>query len=84
MLRTVTRAMGRLRLARGRCPACASEKPEGCPVCCGHQAPFPADEGTLRRWAYRFEAGVKAHPAGIPSPAGMWPAADATPPARIR
>ena len=56
MLRLMSRARGSFRLARGRCPACASEAPAGCPVCLGHHAPFPPDGRSLRRWAARFDS----------------------------
>jgi hypothetical protein len=75
MLRILNRAKGRIRLARGRCPACDSGQPESCPVCLGHHGPFPTDEGTLRRWAHRFETGHHAHPANVPTPTGIWSAA---------
>lgn len=51
----LSRVRGRLRLARGRCPACASEATEGCGVCLGHQGPFPVEPAQLQRWAFRFE-----------------------------
>lgn len=83
MLRTLTRALGRLRMARGRCPACASAAPEECPVCFGYQAPFPPDEATLRRWSHRDEARRRAPRKGSASPARVWPAADAAAPVRF-
>ncbi len=82
MLRTLTRALGRLRLARGRCPACASAAPEACPVCFGFQAPHPPDEQTLRRWSHRYETGRGVSGKGSPAPARVWPAADAAAPLR--
>lgn len=49
--------VGRVRLARGRCPACASEgaRHAACGVCKGYEGPFPASESTQHRWAWRFE-----------------------------
>lgn len=58
MSSTLARVRGRLRLARGRCPACASEAPEGCGVCLGHQGPYPPDSEQMARWAFRFEASL--------------------------
>jgi hypothetical protein len=45
---------GRVRLARGRCPSCASDAPEGCGVCLGYRGPFPAEDRTRSRWRFRF------------------------------
>lgn len=80
MLHFARLAVARLRLAQGRCPACASELPDDCGVCRGHRAPFPVDAGTLRRWEARFEAGMVIPPVSpaplhdarwhAPSPAG--------------
>lgn len=49
--------VGRIRLARGRCPACSSEgsRVAGCATCMGYEGPFPVSEATQRRWAWRFE-----------------------------
>jgi hypothetical protein len=58
----LSRVRGRLRLARGRCPACASESTGGCGVCLGHQGPFPVEPAQLQRWAFRFEARRRAEP----------------------
>jgi hypothetical protein len=63
-----SRVRGRLRLARGRCPDCASEAPEGCDVCLGHQGPFPVEPAQLRRWARRFETRLWAYrPGTVPA-----------------
>jgi len=58
----MSRVRGRLRLARGRCPACASESTGGCGVCLGHQGPFPVEPAQLQRWAFRFETRLSAAP----------------------
>jgi len=58
----MSRVRGRLRLARGRCPACASESTGGCGVCLGHQGPFPVEPAQLQRWAFRFETRLWAEP----------------------
>jgi hypothetical protein len=49
------RVRGRLRLLRGRCPACASEAARDCAVCAGYAGPYPPDEGARQRWGSRFE-----------------------------
>lgn len=58
MTAILSRVRGRLRLARGRCPACASESAEGCGICLSHQGPFPVEPAQLQRWAFRFDARV--------------------------
>jgi hypothetical protein len=58
----LSRVRGRLRLARGRCPACSSESAGGCGVCLGHQGPFPVEPAQIQRWAYRFETRLLAEP----------------------
>lgn len=71
----LSRVRGRLRLARGRCPACASEAAEGCGVCLGHQGPFPVEPAQLQRWAFRFEASVPAarlRDSSVPSWSPAW------------
>ncbi|RIL07048.1 MAG: hypothetical protein DCC71_04450 [Proteobacteria bacterium] len=49
--------VGRLRLARGRCPACASHGAghADCSVCRAYSGPFPVGRSRLDRWAWRFE-----------------------------
>ena len=59
------RVRGRVRLARGRCPACDSEAPAGCGVCLGHLGPFPVEPERLRRWAFRFESLIGARHARV-------------------
>lgn len=67
--------LGRLRLARGRCPVCASEGVPlvGCDTCKGYEGPFPASEATQRRWAWRFEQRKAAplHPLASPHEIGF-------------
>lgn len=63
--------LGRLRLARGRCPACSSEGVPlvGCDTCKGYEGPFPASEATRQRWAWRFaqrRAAAPPHPLADP------------------
>jgi len=79
----LARARGRVLLARGRCPACASEAPQGCPVCLGHYGPFPPDSRSLRRWAHRFDETMAGRPpSSVARPAsGDW--AGARPPTSI-
>lgn len=62
MSHRIAQMRARFRLARGRCPACCSEAPEGCGVCLGYQGPHPMDATTLRRWARRFETRLWAEP----------------------
>jgi hypothetical protein len=49
--------VGRIRLARGRCPSCSSEglSRTGCDICLGYAGPFPASAATQQRWSWRFE-----------------------------
>ena len=81
MARLVTQLRGRLRLARGRCPACDSTAPEGCGVCLGYRMPFPVASGTLRRWEARFEASLAPPSRGMTreAPARMGLPAPASP-----
>jgi hypothetical protein len=63
----VSQLRGRVRLARGRCPSCASESAsaETCGICRDYRGPFPAEEQTLLRWYWRFEGlrrAAVAHP----------------------
>jgi hypothetical protein len=61
---------GRMRLARGRCPSCASESPAvACGVCHGYRGPFPAESRTLQRWSSRFEHALRPAPATAPQQA---------------
>jgi hypothetical protein len=51
------RLSGRVRLARGRCPGCASDpRVSSCTICHGYEGPFPPSEASLSRWAARFDA----------------------------
>jgi len=56
------RVRGRLRLLRGRCPACASEAARDCGVCRGYAGPYPADDGARQRWGSRFEHTLRSAP----------------------
>jgi hypothetical protein len=62
---------GRVRLARGRCPSCASEARAAvaCGVCRDFRGPFPAEPRTLQRWSWRFERTLRLTPAAAPHPA---------------
>jgi len=71
-MRMIERAVGQLRLARGRCPRCASLPQKGCPTCHGYEGPFPPSEATRRRWQARFAraagapvAGDRGHPVAV-------------------
>lgn len=68
--------VGRLRLARGRCPACRSEGARlvGCDTCKGYEGPFPASDATQHRWAWRFaqrSVAVPLHPIATPHEIGF-------------
>jgi hypothetical protein len=58
MYRRLARFRGRIRVARGRCPACASESDAPCGVCLGYTGPFPVENETLARWWWRFQGGA--------------------------
>lgn len=62
---------GRVRLARGRCPSCASESRPGvaCGVCHDYRGPFPAEARSLQRWSWRFEQALRPAPAVAAQPA---------------
>jgi hypothetical protein len=62
LLKTIALLRGRVRLARGRCPSCASESTAavGCGVCRGYQGPFPAEDRTLLRWSWRYDGSLRA------------------------
>ena len=62
------RIRGRIRLARGRCPACDSESraTASCGVCRGYTGPFPVEEGTLLRWSWRFQVALRPTPTPAP------------------
>lgn len=67
--------LGRVRLVRGRCPACASEGSQhaACETCKGYEGPFPVSESTQRRWAWRFAQQAMA-PAQTAMPGLAYPA----------
>ena len=50
------RIRGRLRQARGRCPACDSAASVACGVCRSHVGPFPVSRDTQLRWWGRYES----------------------------
>jgi hypothetical protein len=64
-MRVLDRMRGNLRLARGRCPSCNSERahPRTCRTCLGFEGPFPPTEATQARWAGRFARTIAVRPA---------------------
>ena len=71
-MRFVERAVAQLRLARGRCPSCASLPRQACPTCHGYEGPFPASEATRRRWQARFARTAAPAPDDPEHPVPVW------------
>ena len=55
----LVRLRGRVRRARGHCPACDGVETASCDACRGYAGPHPVDVDTQLRWWHRFEASLR-------------------------